>query len=186
MKRIASVLVLGLVIVVAGLLTSGVWQASAGSLFAPPPTSTPGPPPPTPFGFKVPPTPIPMCDSEWFPSPKSPDRPCGTPVTSPDKIPAQVILPTLTPIPFARTIDLGPNVPLQCKREIVIRRSNGQYEKFLIPYGQDRSKYTSTLKPGDEITFEPPVYPPGPPPLPPTFTADGKVLFAPPPTSVCP
>ncbi len=185
MKRLGSVLFLGLVIVVAGLWVSGVWQASASSLFAPPPTSTPGPPPPTPFGFTVPATPLPICEGEWYPRLQSPDYPCGTPVTSPDKIPTQVILPTLTPIPFARTIDLGPNVPLQCKREIVIRRSNGQYEKFLIPYGQDRSKYTSTLKPGDEITFEAPGASPRLPPIP-TFTADGKVLFAPAPTSECP
>ena len=185
MKRIGSGLLIALLIVLAGLWASGVWQASAGSLFAPPPISTPGPPPPTPFGFKVPPTPVPMCDSEWYPSPKSPDHPCGTPVMSPDKIPTQVILPTLTPIPFARTIDLGPNVPLQCKREIVIRRSNGQYEKFLIPYGQDRSKYTSTLKPGDEITFEAPGSPPRLPGIP-IGRADGRLLFGPTPTPECP
>ncbi|MBI5033537.1 MAG: hypothetical protein HZB51_23695 [Chloroflexi bacterium] len=120
-----------------------------------------------------------------MPSPKVPGRPCGTPVPSLDKVPTAVILPTLTPIPFARTIDLGPNVPLRCKREIVIRRSNGEYEKYLIPYGRDRAEYTSTLKPGDEITFEASVAPVFPPPIP-TRLPDGRVLYGPKPTSVCP
>ncbi len=185
MKRLGSFILLVLLIVLAGLLASGVWQASAGSLFAPPPTSTPGPPPPTPFGFQIPATPLPICEGEWYPHVRSPGYSCGTPITNPNQRPTVVVLPTLTPIPFARTIDLGPNVPLRCKREIVIRRSNGQYEKFLVPYGQDRSTYTSTLKPGDEITFESPVAPSRLPPIP-TFTADGKILYAPMPTSECP
>jgi hypothetical protein len=185
MKRIGLTLLLVSLIVVAGLWVSGVWQASADALFVAPPIPTPGPPPPTPFGFKLPPTPVPMCDSEWFPGPKSPDRPCGTPVTSPDKIPTQVNLPTLTPIPFIRTIDLGTNISARCKGEIVVRRSNGQYEKFLVPYGQDRSKVTSTLKPGDEITFDGSGSPPGSPRMP-TRTIDGRLLFGPTPTPMCP
>lgn len=188
MKRIASVFVLGLVIVVAGLLASGVWQVSASSLFAPPPTSTPGPPPPTPFGFIVPATPLPICESEWYPSLQSPGHPCGTPVTGPDKIPTFVNLPSVTPLPISRVTDFGPTVPQKCKSEVIIRRANGEYERFLVPMGQDYSRIESSLKQGDQILFNAP-------PLdvmmrgvvsPEIVTADGRVMFAPTPTSVCP
>lgn len=187
MKRLGSVLLASL-IVVAGVLASGVWQASAGPFFVPPPTSTPGLPPPTPFGFTVPPTPLPICESEWYPSLKSPDHPCGTPVTSPDKIPTQRILPSVTPLPISRVTDFGPDLPLKCKSDVVVRRANGEYDEFLVPMGQDYSQIDSTLKQGDQVILS------GPPlavmrmgvPHPPTFTADGRVLFAPTPTSECP
>lgn len=188
MKRIGSGLLIAMLIVLAGFWVSGVWQASAGSLFISPPISTPGPPPPTPFGFIVPATPLPICESEWYPSLKSPDHPCGTPVTSPDKFPTPRSLPSVTPLPISRVTDFGPNIPLKCKSDVVVRRANGEYDEFLVPMGQDYSRIDSTLKQGDQVILS------GPPlavmmmgvARPPAIAADGRIVFAPTPTSECP
>lgn len=174
MKRLGSVFLLALAIVVAGFWVSGVWQASAGSpppaappdsTAIPPPLSIPGTPIATPFGFAVPPTPL-----NYLGGIK--------------RVPP-AILPSVTPLPISRITDFAPNLSNRCKSEVIVRRSNGAYETFLVPIGEDRSRVKATLGPGDQIFLD------GPPPVlmgpgsRPTFTADGRIEYGPDPVSQC-
>jgi hypothetical protein len=172
-KRVGTVVLLMTIIAVAGLWVSGLWQVSASALPMPdslvptsiaPPLSTPVTLP-TPAGFIVPPTPVDFRGNQLHAPP--------------------AFLPTVTPLPINRITDFNPALPNRCKSEVIVKRSNGAYETFLVPLGQDRSRVKATLGPGDQIFLDgPPPVLMGPPPKP-TITADGKIVFGPPASAEC-
>ncbi len=57
----------------------------------------------------------------------------GTPTPTPNRFSTSTpyFRPTVTPIPFAQTYDLSPELPLSEKSEIVIFRCNGAFDLYL-------------------------------------------------------
>jgi hypothetical protein len=68
---------------------------------------------------------------------------------SPDAWAAWTPGPTVTPIPFAKTVDLDPNSPEDEKSEVVVFRCDGSFERWLL--GPDNLIEEIQLIAGDVI-----------------------------------
>jgi hypothetical protein len=154
MKHLNGLSKLSLIVLAIGLLVLAYGAVQAISRQAPH-TPIPSPPTPTPASY----TP------HYVGTP-----PTNTPRPGEVRPPAKFSTPT--PLPISRIIDLAPGLPDEDKYVLIVRRSNGKYEQYIIPINRwlDAEQLIG-LGPQDVIIYENPLVPlpHSTPPLTPLF-----------------
>jgi hypothetical protein len=62
-------------------------------------------------------------------------------------------VPTVASFPISRSYDLAPRTPVEHKIQVIVRRSNGQYEEYWVPEGIQNLEAVVSISNGDQIVL---------------------------------